>query len=434
MPLFLILLPILLMASVFDGQRTFRFGGSELNYSGWRLSQEIISYVQAGVWIPSGRIIPSYNPSIPARVDSVSWDYWDEEAGAWITEFMKAQLEYNAAGRVVSNQIRANFFGMMVNVMKLTATYDSQNRLTHFYMYEPDPDVDGPGALIISSRYHIIYGGGTAFEIHGWHTGNYEEGPTPGYFHSTFTFDARGRIAEELSFASPDSTNWVADGRTTHTYHAQDTSTGADFIEHLSQNMPMLMISDEFEVPGLITTTVDYWWNDTEWVSDYRTTNQYNDQLLRTVTVEDEYSDSQWNLTGKQLYYYDANALLSLKVFQASNGVELVDDDRHEYSWEPYTTANDDPVLPKPELAVKAYPNPFNKELSIEPSSASKAMFQVSIHNLRGQCVQSYQSSGGQSLSWDGKAADGSSSPAGIYFIRVLQDGREATAKVVRIK
>ncbi len=36
------------------------------------------------------------------------------------------------------------------------------------------------------------------------------------YYHSTFQFDAQGRIIQELSYESPDSTSWDQDSKDTY--------------------------------------------------------------------------------------------------------------------------------------------------------------------------------------------------------------------------
>jgi hypothetical protein len=37
-------------------------------------------------------------------------------------------------------------------------------------------------------------------------------------------------------------------------------------------------------------------------------------------------------------------------------------------------------------------------------------------------------------LSWDGRAADGSRAPAGVYFVRVASGGDVATRRVIRLE
>jgi hypothetical protein len=74
----------------------------------------------------------------------------------------------------------------------------------------------------------------------------------------------------------------VQDYRTSYQYHPQDTSTGADFIEYASTNMPMMMMNDGFDFPGLITVENSEVWTGSAWEPENRTSYQYNGQLQRT--------------------------------------------------------------------------------------------------------------------------------------------------------
>lgn len=105
-----------------------------------------------------------------------------------------------------------------------------------------------------------------------------------------------------------------------------------------------------------------------------------------------------------------------------------------DYIWEHYGSAKDDSVAPAAQMTIKAYPNPFSDVLMIDTDSPSKSPIRVSIHNLRGQSLHSYQVPGGQSIVWDGKLADGSQAPAGIYFLKVKQDAATGITKVLRLK
>jgi len=377
------------------------------------------------------RVYPFYNASHPAQVDSLFMDNWDYELNMWIPEIMKAYMFYNAAGRMIDNVMYINFGTMLFPMMRQTATYDNQNRITHLYMY--GGDFTNPGAWIPNFRLHIIYGTGTSFQVYGW-----EEAEEPvkvaQYFHSNFTFDTQGRISQELSYSSPDSTNWVQQYRDDYQYHPQDSSTGADLIEHMATNLSMMMMNDGYIFPGMVTSVISQSWDGMEWNPDYRSTMQYNAQLQLSQALDEYYNGTAWVPDYQKLYTYDANYQLAYMIGQYNDGAGFQDEERVEYTWEQYGTANDDPVIPEVQLSVKAYPSPFNDMLRIETGSQSKAPLRATIHNLRGQLVQSLQSSGGQSLTWDGRFADGSSAPAGIYLLKVTQDGLSATTKVIRSK
>jgi hypothetical protein len=431
MLLVLVLVPMLLAAGIFDGRNTFEMDAGLLYGRAWRMTQQLTSYKYGAEWVPSLRVIPFYNPTYPARVDSMHMDSWDEDMDEWILSSMIAYFEYNAAGRMVSNVINMNYMGMLIPMMKETAVYDAQNRITNLYMYYAN--IFRSREWVPVYRMHMIHTGGTTFEIYGWEEGG-EESRIAQYFHSTFEYDGQGRITEEYSFTSPDSTNWVHDYRDTYDYHAQDTSTGADFIEYASSNLAMMMMNDGFGFPGLITNTVSYLWDGSGWQYDYRSSYQYDALLHRTVQLDEYYMNGNWQTDYNKMFYYDANGQPSYTIGQMYDGMQLVDDERIDYTWEHYGSANDDQVVPGPQLTLRAYPSPFMDELKIETSSAVKSPVDVSICNLRGQLVRAYQSNAGSPIIWDGKLSDGSIAPAGIYLVKVTQDRMTASQKVLRLK
>ncbi|MFA6692094.1 MAG: T9SS type A sorting domain-containing protein, partial [Saccharofermentanales bacterium] len=312
-----------------------------------------------------------------------------------------------------------------------TSSFDSQNRITHMYMY--GGDFENIGNWIPQSRLHLIYGAGTTFEIYSWD--EYEEGlRVVEYSRSTFTYDAHGRISEELSYAAPDSTNWVLEDRTQHQYHPQDTSTGADFIEYLAIGLSQILINPLFEFPGHLTLSNSAYWDGSAWIPDSRTITEYDSQLKPISRLEEYYLDSMWEPDNKMVYYYEVNGQPDYTINQFYNGFEFEDEERTDYTWEDYTSATDDPLTPVVELKIRAYPSPFTEELTIQTRSASKAPLKFSIHNLRGQTVQSFSATEGQDLRWDGNFANGKKAPAGIYFIRAQQNGSTATIKTMRLQ
>lgn len=431
LPLMLVLLPMLLSAGVFDGRGVFDFNSSQLGYRAWRMSQQLTSYKNGDAWVPAMNAIPHYNPVLPALPDSICIDAYDETEAVWIPSIMVSYLEYNAAGRVVSNVINMNMMGLPLPMMMETCSYDAQNRITGLAMFFADPE--GPVYWVPSYRFHIIHQGGTAFEVYGWEDDG-EFSRMAHYFHSTFTYDTQGRIIEELSYTSPDSTNWVQDYRTSYQYHPQDTSTGADFIEYASTNMPMMMMNDGFDFPGLITVENSEVWTGSAWEPENRTSYQYNGQLQRTQTLGEFYMTGIWNPEYKRLYYYEASGQLSYTIGQSYDGDGFTDEERVDYTWQQYGSASDDPVVPAAQLTLRAWPSPFVEELTIQTDSSAKGPLNVSIHNLRGQKVREIESFNSQSIRWDGKDDNGREVPAGVYLLRVVQDGRSAVTKVMRLR
>lgn len=429
-PFLFLLIPVIVFAGAFDGLSKFQYNRVNPASRAWRMSQQIQSYADGSQWIPEMRIHPYYNDTYHARVDSLHMDSWDGESGEWIPSVMVSYLEYNAAGRITSNQIYMNLFGNLIPMMKLDATFDNQSRITHMYMYSSDME---NGGWISSFRLHLSYLTGGGVEVYGW-----EEDEQPvrlsHYFHSTFVTEANGRILEEHSFTSPDSTSWVNDYKQIYQYHAQDNTTGADFIEYMSQNLPWMMMNDNnFIFPGLITHWDSFYWNGSGWIPEDRADITYNAELLKIMHYEEYYNGEVWYPENRRNYFYDDNNNLSYEIEQENNFDILVDSRRTDYTWEQYT-ANDEDLIPASGLSLKAYPSPFNDNITIQADSKELSPVVIGIYNLRGQLIRQYLSQPGQAVIWNGSDQGGNACPAGIYFLKVNQGPTTSSAKLIKIK
>lgn len=76
------------------------------------------------------------------------------------------------------------------------------------------------------------------------------------------------------------------------------------------------------------------------------------------------------------------------------------------------------PILAK----VKCYPNPFNKQVSIEVESPKTKPIRIGVYNIRGQKVWEMPvnlNKGSQTIVWDGQNSKGQPVAQGIYLIKV---------------
>lgn len=83
-------------------------------------------------------------------------------------------------------------------------------------------------------------------------------------------------------------------------------------------------------------------------------------------------------------------------------------------------------------------PNPFTGETRFTLTLDRAASATVRVHDLSGRMVATLYagplSAGEHAFVWRGNAADGSSAPSGIYFVRVVSGGVNATRKLVRLR
>lgn len=86
-----------------------------------------------------------------------------------------------------------------------------------------------------------------------------------------------------------------------------------------------------------------------------------------------------------------------------------------------------------------ARPNPFGESASLSYDLAEPGHVRVDVYDVQGHRLRTLadgpRSSGAHSLAWDGRDAGGNDVPAGVYFVRLSNDGRvAAVARLVKIR
>jgi hypothetical protein len=98
---------------------------------------------------------------------------------------------------------------------------------------------------------------------------------------------------------------------------------------------------------------------------------------------------------------------------------------------------NDAPEL-VPSVKVKAWPNPFNPETTIEYEVPEAGTATLRVYNTRGQLVrrlaEGYLGAGRYSAGWDGKDDGGRVCASGVYFLRLAQGKNAAGIKLLLMK
>jgi len=101
------------------------------------------------------------------------------------------------------------------------------------------------------------------------------------------------------------------------------------------------------------------------------------------------------------------------------------------------TAANDPTFLPE-DLAVTAYPNPFNSSVTISFNLPQEGKVSVSIYDITGRMVQSFEQrvlrAGDNSLVWDATDDNGSLLSSGVYFYRIIYDDQTVTTKITLLR
>jgi hypothetical protein len=94
------------------------------------------------------------------------------------------------------------------------------------------------------------------------------------------------------------------------------------------------------------------------------------------------------------------------------------------------------PVLPI--ALAPASPNPFQETTRLEYTLFAPGRVQIDVLDASGRIVRTLvdavQAKGPHSMAWDGTDADGAKLPSGVYFTRMLSEGRETSRKIHLIR
>jgi hypothetical protein len=84
---------------------------------------------------------------------------------------------------------------------------------------------------------------------------------------------------------------------------------------------------------------------------------------------------------------------------------------------------------------VRAYPNPFRDDVSVEFGVPTGALVRMEVFDVQGRRVFAtgavYFPSGRHVLKWDGRNDHGNAPPKGTYRVRISGRGFEATRSVI---
>lgn len=108
-----------------------------------------------------------------------------------------------------------------------------------------------------------------------------------------------------------------------------------------------------------------------------------------------------------------------------------------DFNTEQYTGIQDE-IIPVPYLCLDCYPNPFNLSTTIAFSLPKNANTKLSVYNINGQKVKDIicgeLPKGFHKAVWDGKDGSNRSVSSGIYFFRLVADGKVSVRKAMLMK
>jgi hypothetical protein len=100
---------------------------------------------------------------------------------------------------------------------------------------------------------------------------------------------------------------------------------------------------------------------------------------------------------------------------------------------QPVGIADESPAPPAG-LVLTAAPNPFRAETRFQYALPAAGRARLGVYDVQGRCVRDLshdrQAAGQHGTAWDGRNAEGTELPSGVYFLR-LEFGDEVTAQKV---
>ena len=144
-----------------------------------------------------------------------------------------------------------------------------------------------------------------------------------------------------------------------------------------------------------------------------------------------------WKEFVRHIRSYDVHNRLTDLVIQGREDSVWVNHVRTVYTYLPYE-AKAAENIPKHNLLLTNYPNPFNPETNIQYSLSNTGAVRLDIYNIKGQKVKTLIdgqiSSGNHSIVWNGKSDSGIEVSSGVYFLRLAAGKQLETRKIVLMK
>jgi len=201
-------------------------------------------------------------------------------------------------------------------------------------------------------------------------------------------------------------------------------------LEYL--NYGLYPLTDYTFLIGKILSRTFYDFIGDNWQPTYRELIEYN-TLINPIMLKGEDYYDQWSSIFCEEYEYDENNLLKYFYYMSYNNGEYEALTRYDYTWEYYASANEDMIVSSAQLEMKVFPSPFSDVLNVEIQSDKNASTKMDIYNLRGQKIYSAESEK-KNLQWQGVDTKGNKLPAGIYFVRLSQDGASFVRRVMKLQ
>jgi hypothetical protein len=284
-----------------------------------------------------------------------------------------------------------NIYNDSTNALYYSKTYsiDPQNRFT-FY---------GQGTTFMQRYYNSVTGFLDSLMFRDWSS----------YSKFINTPDNINRVQSHHKYISSDSVNWQLETIRTFQYGNLLPLTLNLQTPELNNSNLCTVLDSNYE----LLTMTDYYPN-SDYTLNWNFTYTLNSSRL-VIMLRDEYYVNTYN------YAFD----LSGKITSTSYSSSI--DYGTSYTWGEFVSSQDDFITP---AVLHSYPNPFCNNLTINTKGISYE--NISIYNIKGQLVRSWQDVKSTELIWDGKNESNQPVSSGVFLIKARKGNQVINTKVLK--
>lgn len=310
------------------------------------------------------------------------------------------------------------------------AEWENDGKVTYEY--------DDNGLLIKLTSYDANYYNGN-WEIEWKVDYNYENSNCVEEIISIYSNMGTGFYPTNICYKDYNETNQLV----------QEINVTIEDDEEINQIKEIFSYTD-----GLLTESIDFSWDGTNWMNNCQNIRNYNDDVLITNSSYYYWSGSEWHFPYVKEYTYDDNGVLIQKKYYTQQDDVVInyslfdyaydedgdlifqnEDQWEEDQWVPFenytnayipATTNAEDVT-APEFALSNFPNPFNPITTISFAAISNSQnADLVIYNVKGQEIKNFGNLHNQnSVVWKGKDNEGNPVGSGIYFYQLNVDGEQ---------
>jgi len=374
-------------------------------------------------WVNDSRITNDYDSK--GNLISHLTEDWDSIKG-WQNVYRTKQ-EYNSGNKLIKSTssewdtLTSKWIDYSITTYDLNADGTVKESLTKMWDDEENKWMDMSKVLFTYDAAKNILTETTQMDMGlGWMDLN----------KTTYTYNSSNQLIKELYQGLNIMTMQMVD-KTQSTYEYNPDGTEYRVTEERKDNpagpwIPSLRTTNTYIIVNnsrQLQTTIGEKYELNAWISDIRSTYSYNNDGTIKEYLEEEWDqgESKWVNSSKDMVSYKNGKMYQITGQEWKKELNQWENSSR-ITFDLFTSS--EAVSPEERQFVRAYPNPFSSELTIE--SSAKTGVQYSIITTSGQIVHSAFSTATRSRVALGHL------PAGTYFLIAKYGNAEQILKLIK--